>query len=231
MSFKRYKSELRITLLIISLAIIWYLGRSYHIDPAAIEGALKKLPLFLSGVIYIALYVVVTCFIFFSKDIFWVLGAVLFGAGFSTLFICIAECLNALILFHLARHLGRGYVEKRVTEKYRYLDEKLGRVKFLWLFIFRATPLIPYRFMDLAAGLTSIHFRRYLTAAILGTPLKTFWIQYILAGVGYNIFRDPGSLVQYFLNNRVLFIFSFVYIIFIIIVLIKLKYKGRFLCL
>lgn len=231
MSFKRYKSELGLLLLIISLAIIWYLGRSYHIDPAEVEGSLKKFPLFLSGAIYITLYVVITFFIFFSKDVFWVLGAVLFGAVFSTLVICLAECINAFILFYLARNLGRGYVEKKVSGKYKYLDEKLGKVKFLWLFIFRAAPLIPYRFMDLAAGLTSIHFRRYFTAVVLGTPLKTFWIQYILAGVGYNIFRNPSSLVQYFLSNRILFIFSFVYIIFIIAVLIKLKYKGKFLCL
>jgi len=231
MNSKKNKNELRFILLIIALVIIWYLGRSYHIDSVAIQHSLKNFPLFISGSIYIFLYVVITFFIFFSKDVFWLLGAILFGAGFSTLFICVAETINAFILFFLARNLGRAYVEKKLTGKYKYLDEKLGRVNFLWLFIFRAAPLIPYRFMDLAAGLTSINFRRYLAAVILGSPLKMFWIQYILAGVGYSIFRNPASLVQYFLSNRALFMLSFIYLVFVIAVVMKLKYKGKLLCL
>jgi uncharacterized membrane protein YdjX (TVP38/TMEM64 family) len=127
--------------------------------------------------------------------------------------------------------LGRAYVEKKLAGKYRYLDEKLGKVDFFWLFIFRAAPLIPYRFLDLAAGLTSIRFSRYLAAVIFGSPFKMFWIQYILAGVGYSIFKEPLSLVEYFLSNRTLFMFSFIYVIFVIVVIIKLKYKGKFLCL
>jgi len=231
MNFKKYKNDIGFILLVIGLAVIWYLGKSYHIDSSSIQNYLKKFPLFISGTVYVALYIIVTFFIFFSKDVFWLLGAVLFGVGFSTLFICIAESINAFILFYLARNLGRAYVEKKVTEKYKYLDEKLGRVNFFWLFIFRAAPLIPYRFMDLAAGLTSISFRRYLAAVILSSPLKMFWIQYILAGVGYSIFRNPSSLVQYFLSNRTLFIFSFIYVIFVIAVILKLKYKGKLLCL
>jgi len=115
MSFKRYKNELRFILLIIAFVLIWYLGKFYHIDSAAIQKSLNKFPIFLSALIYITLYVIVTFFIFFSKDVFWLLGAVLFGAVFSTLFICIAEAINAIILFHLARNLGRAYVAKRLS--------------------------------------------------------------------------------------------------------------------
>ena len=231
MSFKKYKNEFSFLLLIIALVVIWYLGKSYHVDSAAIQNSLKNFPIFFSAAIYIFLYVTVTFFIFFSKDVFWLLGAVLFGAGLSTLFICLAESNNAFILFYLARNLGRAYVEKKIAGEYQYLDEKLGRVNFFWLFIFRAAPLIPYRFMDLAAGLTSIKFKRYLVAVILGSPLKMFWIQYILAAVGYSIFRSPAKLVEYFLSNKTLFMFSFIYVIFVIAVIIKLKYKGKLLCL
>jgi uncharacterized membrane protein YdjX (TVP38/TMEM64 family) len=231
MTFEKYKNGFGLLLLIMALAIIWYLGRSYHIDSASIQDSLKKFPLILSVLTYIALYVIVTFFIFFSKDVFWLLGAVLFGAGPSTLFICIAETINAVILFNLSRKFGRAYVENRLAGKYKYLDEKLGRVSFFWLFIFRAAPLIPYRFLDLAAGLTSIKFGRYLVAVVLGSPIKMFWIQYILAGVGEGVFKDPASLTQYFLNNRALFMLSFIYCILIVAVIIKLKYKGKILCL
>lgn len=222
---KKYKHELEFLILIIAICIIWYLGRYFQIDTQAIQRSLQRLPLFYGGLIYIGLYVIVTFFIFFSKDAFWLMGAILFGPFLSALFISISETVNAFILFYLARSLGRASVEKSLAQKYKKLDEKLGNIGFCWLFIFRAAPLIPYRFLDLAAGLTRIHFRKYLAAVIFGSPLKIFWIQYILFAVGKNTF-NPYALAEYFLSNKALFIFSLVYITLVIAVIFKIKRKG-----
>lgn len=222
---KRYRHEIEFLILILAVFLLWYLGRYFHIDTQGIQRSLQRLPLFYSGIIYIALYVIVTFFVFFSKDVFWLMGAVLFGPLLSALFICISEIINAFILFYLARSLGRSFVSKRLSAKYKELDEKLGKINFFWLFIFRAAPLIPYRFQDLAAGLTRIHFRRYLAAVILGSPLKIFWIQYILFGVGINTF-NPYALAGYFLGNKALFIFSIIYIILVIAVIFKIRAKD-----
>lgn len=226
MGIEKYKHNIEFIILIVFLLLIWYLGRFFRIDTEAIQKSVKGFPLIFGGILYILLYVIVTFFIFFSKDAFWLTAAVLFGAVYSTLFICIAEAINTVILFHLSRCLGRTYVEKKLTKKYRELDEMLGEVSLFWLFIFRVAPLIPYRFLDLAIGLTRIRFRRYFAAVILGTPLKMFWIQYILTNVGKNIFSNPSALVEYFLNNKTLFMFSFIYIILVIAVVLKLKFKD-----
>jgi uncharacterized membrane protein YdjX (TVP38/TMEM64 family) len=154
------------------------------------------------------------------------MAALLFGAAFSTLFICIAETINAYILFYLARRLGRAYVEKSAKGRYKDLDEKLGKISFPWFFIFRGAPLIPYRFLDLAAGLTSIDFRKYIAAVILGSPFKMFWIQYILVGVGRSIFGNPMALVDYFLRNKTLFAFSLIYPLLVIAVAFKIGHKD-----
>ena len=223
---KREKHEIEFLILVLAIASIWFFGRFLHIDTQAIEKNLKAFPLVYSSVLYIILYVIITFFIFFSKDVFWLMGAVLFGAALSTLFICIAEVINAFILFNLARRFGRAYVEKSISEKYKHLDEKLGRINFFWLFIFRAAPLIPYRFLDLGAGLTRINFRKYLSAVIIGLPVKMFWIQYILYGVGKNIINNPYALVEYFLHNKALLLFSTVYILLIILVVLKIEEKD-----
>jgi uncharacterized membrane protein YdjX (TVP38/TMEM64 family) len=221
---KRHKHELEFLVLIIAILVIWYLGRYFRIDTQAIQDSLERLPIIYSGIIYIVLYVIVTFFVFFSKDVFWLTGAVLFGPLLSTLFICISETINAFILFYLSRSLGRAYVERQLSERYKKLDEKLAHINFFWLFIFRAAPLIPYRFLDLGAGLTRIHFRRYLAAVILGSPLKMFWIQYILFAVGKNTF-NPYALTEYFLNNRALLIFSLIYVVLVIAVIFKMRLK------
>jgi uncharacterized membrane protein YdjX (TVP38/TMEM64 family) len=225
MRSKALKHEIEFIIFALALFSIWYCGRYWRVDTRDLQAALSHFPLFYRGVLYVVLYVVVTFFLFFSKDIFWVTGALLFGAALSTLFICIAETINAFILFFLARRFGRAFVEKRISKKYRHLDEKLGRISFFWLFIFRAAPLIPYRFLDLGAGITSIHFPKYLAAVILGSPIKMFWIQYILYGVGKNIFTNPQMLVEYFLYNRALMYFSFIYIVMIVMVVLKLRSK------
>ncbi|MFA5145605.1 MAG: VTT domain-containing protein [Candidatus Omnitrophota bacterium] len=222
---KKYKYEIGFLFLIFALALIWYLGKRSYIDTQAIQAALQKFPLFYGGIIYIVLYVTVTFFVFFSKDLFWLMGAVLFGPFLSALFISISEVINAFILFYLARYLGSPYARKRLSKKYNKLDDKLANISFLWLFIFRAAPLIPYRFLDLGAGLTRINFRRYLAAVIFGSPLKIFWIQYVLFSLGKSVF-DPGALAGYFLSNKALFALSLVYIVLVIAVIFKIKAKD-----
>lgn len=223
MDIKKFKDHFGFLVLVVVLVLIWYLGRYFQFDFSALEGSLATFPLFLSALIYILLYVIVTFFIFFSKDLFWLSGAFLFGPYLSALFICIAEAINAFILFYLARFLGRSYVQDKLSSKHQYLDEKIGKVSLLWLFIFRAAPLVPYRFLDLSAGLTKIRFRKYLIAVILGSPIKTLWIQYILYSVGSSVLTDPAVLRDYFLNNKPLLLFSFIYIILVVLVIIKMR--------
>lgn len=226
MDITQHKNIFKFLILVIAIVLIWYLGRFFHIDTQTIENSLKRFPVFYSGIIFIILYVIVTFFIWLSKDIFKFIAAVLFGAILSTLFIWIAEIINAFILFYLARYLGRNFVENSLKAKFNKLDEKLGRVSFLWLFLFRTVPLIPFRFLDLGIGLTRISFRRYLLAVIFGSPLRIFWVQYVLCGVGKSIFTHPLALAEYLLQNKTLFIFSFAYLILVILVALKIKLKD-----
>ena len=226
MEAARYKNKIKFLVLIICLILLWYLGRLLRIDTEALGKFLNRFPVLYSGIIYVALYVIVTFFIFFSKDIFWVAGAVVFGAILSTLLVYISEIINALILFHLARYLGRNFVEHHLKKKSENLDDRLANVNFFWLFIVRLVPLIPYRFLDLGVGLTKIRFRRYLLAVLLATPIRVFWVQYILALVGKNIFNKPELLIDYLLQNKALFVFSFIYLVLVILAAFRLRHKD-----
>ncbi len=226
MDIKRHQPEIGFFVLVATLFLLWFLGRFFNLDTPSLQSALARFPLSLRGVTYIALYVAVTFFVFFSKDFFWLAGAVLFGAGTSTLLISISEVINAFILFFLARFLGRAYVDRELSNRYRKLDERLSGLPFFWLFLMRAVPLIPYRFLDLAAGLTKIRFRRYLAACILGTPLKTFWLQSILVSVGDNIYKNPSAVVEYFLDHQALLFLSFLYILGVILVALRMVRQG-----
>lgn len=227
MNVNKYKHEFGFLILVMAIFLTWYLGKNLPVDSHKIQESLAGFPRFYSGIIFILLYALITFFVWFSKDIFWIVGAVLFGAVLSALYVWIAEIINAFILFYMARFLGRSFVERYSKGKYDRLDERIGRLSFSWFFLLRAIPLIPYRFLDLGAGLTCVSAKRYLAAVILGTPIKTFWMQYIIAGVGVNVLKNPYAVTEYFLNNRTLLAISLIYLILVIVVAIKFKMESH----
>ncbi len=218
-------NKVRFVLFIITVFLLMAMGRFFHIDVGRLQLSLLKLPIFPAGLIFIALYVTVTFFIWLSKDIFRITAALIFGPVLSTIFIFIAELINAFILFNFSRTLGRGFVAEQLKGNLRNLDEKLAGANFAWLFIFRAAPLIPFRFMDLAAGLSRISLRKYLAVAVLGSAPRIFWLQYILAAVGRGVFK-PQVTVDYFMLDKPAFIFTLLYLVLVIAVLFKLKLKN-----
>ena len=220
---KAVKQKSRLLFFIVVLAALWFLGRSVNIDTERVQKALRGFPIFYSGMLYIALYVGVTFFLFFSKDLFWLMGAVLFGPLRSALFIWLAEIISAGILFKLSFYMGRGSIESTLPDNYARLDKKIGSLSFLWLFLLRVAPMVPYRFLDLAAGLTAVSFRKYMAAVVFGTPLKIFWIQYLLAALGKSVLDDPSAVAGYFARNTHLLVWSFFYLFVVAAVAIKFK--------
>jgi len=219
------KDKIKFILFIIAIVLIWYFSRYFHIDIQALNSYLGKIPRFYSGAFFVILYVAMTFFIWFSKDILRILAALLFGPLTSTIFVFVGETINAFILFNFSRLLGRGFVEGFLKNRYKSFNQRLAEVNLFWLITFRMAPLIPFRFLDLAAGLTRISFKKYLVAVILGSPIRIFWLQYILAGVGEGILKEPRLIVNYLTSHRVIFVATFIYLILVILVAFKIKIK------
>lgn len=116
--------------LIAILFLTWVLGRYFRVDIYHLKSLLLKLPLFYSGIVFVLFYVVITFFVWFSKDIFKVAAALLFGAYLSTLLVFAAEMINAAILFNLSRFLGRDFVKNHLKGSFAGLDERIYRFGF-----------------------------------------------------------------------------------------------------
>ncbi len=217
------KKAAKFLLFIFSIGIILWLGRYFNFDVEAVRSWLGGFPLILTGPVFILLYVLLTFLFWFSKDIFRIAAALIFGAYVSTLLIWIAETVNACVLFYFARSMGREFVESSTRGALKSLDARLSRMGLFWLFMFRAVPLIPFRFMDLAAGLTAIRFRKYLVAVVLGSLPRIFWLQFILAAVGKNIYRDFDALVAYLRGHPALLWANFAYLLLMVVVMLKIK--------
>ncbi|MCM8782898.1 MAG: VTT domain-containing protein [Candidatus Omnitrophica bacterium] len=225
----KYKELIKFFIFIFLIFSLAMMGRYLRLDQGAIKSYLQKYPFILSGIIFVFLYVVITFFIWLSKDIFRFISAVLFGANLSTLLVFIAEVINAFILFHLSRYMGKEFVEKRIfKDRFSYYKERLERrTAFFSLFLLRATPMVPFRFLDIFMGLSPISFKKYLLAVLLGSPLRIYWLQFILVGLGISIFKEPSQIIYYLATHKIIFIISLVYVILIIILGFILFPKRR----
>ena len=213
----------RFIVFILLLAVLIWAGRHLALDEAHIRDILTRFPLAVSFLIYVTLYVGLTLLIWVGpKDIFRILGAILFGPYLSTLFVLVAELINAFVLFNISRKLGRGFVEERFKLRERDIDKTHRTTDWWGVFALRINPLIPYRFLDLAYGLSSISFRKYFFVALIGSPLRILWLQIVLAAVGTSVLKDPLAVIQtltsYLYENKFHLLFNFGYMVFVLIV-------------
>ena len=212
---------IRFILLISLLIFFWFLVRALHIDIEAIRYRLSQYPLAISGFLFIAIYVGLTTLLWVGTiDFFRITGALLFGPYWSTLFVWMAETLNATILFHISRNLGREFIEQKFRLKERDLKYSKSNAGFWGALVLRINPLVPFRFMDFGFGLTKLPFPKYFWAVVLGSPLRILWLQFILAGVGEALFKDPGAIYKYLLNNMPVLLLSGLYLVVVFLMTI-----------
>lgn len=214
-------NTLKFFLLLAIIATCWYLGRVFQFNVDYYRNILENYSIFVSGIIFVALYVGITTFVWFGpKDVFRIAGAVLFGAYTSSVLVWIAEMFNVAILFHLSRKLGRGFVEQKFRLRSSQLDEMKKQSGVLGLLALRVNPLVPFRLMDLGFGLSKISFKKYFMVCLLVSFFRILWLQFILAGMGEALFEDPTVVVSYLLENQYILVYSGLYFLSVLVLTI-----------
>jgi len=198
------------------------LANTLSIDSGKIDNFFKQIPLGLSGLVFVLLYIVGTFFLWHLKSPLKIVGAVVFGAYLSTLLIYLGEIINAYIFFNISHFLGKDFVERKLRGKFKNFYEKIEDMNMGWLFLLRVVPLIPYRILDLSFGLSNFPFRKYLIIVLIASLPRIFFIQFILAAIrGFSI----EAMSQYFMDNMVICWVLFFYYMLGIVVAFKIKQK------
>ncbi|NLE64926.1 MAG: TVP38/TMEM64 family protein [Elusimicrobia bacterium] len=199
-------------------ALLTWVGIRVLPDEARVREYLSGVPLFPAVVMFVAAYVLSSFVVVDIKDLFKIVAALVFGVLWSTLFIWIAEIISNIILFHLARRVGRGWIERRFSLQGRDVRLVESMCGLGQIFILRTIPIVPYRILDLAYGLTAVPFRRYFLVSALASPVRIFWLQAILAGVGGAVL-DPVKMQAYLLENPQILTWSAGYLVFSIVMI------------
>lgn len=112
------------------------------------------------------------------------LGAVHFGFWHAWAIMYSANVVGTIIVFFLARKLGRPFLEKSTTKEER---DKYNRLlsEYPWmLYLVYAVPLFPIDVISILAGVSNVSAKRFLPIAIIGLITYTGIIALIGAFFG-----------------------------------------------
>ncbi|MEL6581126.1 MAG: TVP38/TMEM64 family protein [Cyanobacteria bacterium J06621_12] len=135
----------------------------------------------LAPLIYIVLYTVGTLLILPSTPLNLTGGAI-FGIWWGTLWTTIAALVAAIAAFAFTRTVGKELVSQKLTGRWRAMDTEISQGGLFYLFAIRLLPIIPYGIVNFGAGLTSIKFKDYAIATLLGTLPGIF--PFVMLGAG-----------------------------------------------
>ena len=219
-------------LLILVLVACWSIGSLFNIDQQSMRAWFDAVTMVVAAPLFILAYVGLTFIIWFAKDILKIVGAVVFGAYISTALIWMAEMMNVVILFHLSRWLGRQFIIDRFHISEEQIAAAQRNTKVIQLFVFRSIPLIPFRFLDLGYGLTGVPFNKYALIAAIASPVRIFWIQFVLAGVGdammeQGLEKSIGLIMQYFMDHMIVMQWSLLYLGVSFVLVVGMKIAGK----
>jgi uncharacterized membrane protein YdjX (TVP38/TMEM64 family) len=195
------------------IALFLIIGGIFHFDAEAFKSQLAQLPLLVSAIVFIGLYVGLTFLIWIGpKDVLRIVSAVLYGPYLGTLLVWIGEMGNVLTMFTLSRRLGRGFVEGRLAGKMQRIDEAIAQTSGWNIFFVRFFPVIPFRFSDLGFGLTKISLKKYWLICAVSSIFRIFLIQYFLT-LGMSTAMNPQALGAYLEKNPGLLAVTLIYLL------------------
>nr|HPM08002.1 VTT domain-containing protein [Bacilli bacterium] len=122
----------------------------------------------------------------------------------------IVEMVSLPIFFLMSRRLGRGFVEQKLRGRLKQLDETIADTSFWSIFFLRFFIIIPFRFLDLFMGLTKISLRKYFFIALIGSPLRVFFLQYFLS-LGMETIVDVNKFSAYMESHPFIAVAAIVY--------------------
>ena len=107
-----------------------------------------------------------------------VAGGFLFGMVIGVLLSSFASVIGATFSFLVARFLFQDFFKRKFKKRYQKISDKFAKEGAYYLFTLRLIPLIPFFFVNVLMGLTSIRTRVFFVvsqvAMLPGTIIYTY---------------------------------------------------------
>jgi uncharacterized membrane protein YdjX (TVP38/TMEM64 family) len=172
-------AALKAAVLIALLAGLWAWGRRYDVTLPGLLEAIERLGPARSAAAFIGLFVFVSIAPISIRDPLKVVGLLVFGPWRSALYLAAADLAAAALSFHLAKALGREFVERMVGPRMAWINRKLERNATANMIVLRVLPT-PYRHLNFLSGVTRIGFREFAVGTAVGASIRALYGQLLL---------------------------------------------------
>jgi len=106
--------------------------------------------------------------IFFPDGILALSGGLIFGFGWGSVYIIIGALCGGTLSFYLARLYGKKMHEKLSHEKLINFQKSVKKHGFIMILLLRLVPLVPFNIISYSAGFSTIRYRDFFFATLLG---------------------------------------------------------------
>ena len=129
---------------------------------------------------YILIYIVMAALSLPGAAVMTLLGGALFGRLVGTIAVSFASTIGATLAFLVARFLLRDWVQAKVGDKLKAINDGIEKEGAFYLFTMRLIPAFPFWFINLAMGLSKMPLRKFYWVSQIGMLAGTF--VYVNAG-------------------------------------------------
>jgi uncharacterized membrane protein YdjX (TVP38/TMEM64 family) len=129
---------------------------------------------------YMAIYILVTSLSLPGAAVMTLAGGAMFGLLVGTIVVSFASTIGATIACAVSRFVLRDWVQAKVGDRIRTVNEGIEREGAFYLFTMRLIPAIPFWLINLTMGLTKMRIVTFYWVSQVGMLAGT--IVYVNAG-------------------------------------------------
>ena len=142
---------------------------------------------------FFAIYVTVTALSVPGAGVLTLVAGALFGLLWGTVIVSFAASIGATLAFLTSRFLLREWVQARLGERFRAINDGIRKDGLFYLLALRLAPVIPFFAINLAMGLTAMPARTFYWVSQVGMLPGT--LLYVYAGTQLGRFEITWQLV------------------------------------
>ena len=151
---------------VLALSLLAFFAFEHEITVGTLKEYTQSFGSF-APIIYILIFTLVPLTLI-PTSLIAISGGALFGLYYGSLYTLIGAAFGATLSFGLSRYFGKTLAEKLISNKAQCFSEHAEKNGFLFVFLLRLIPFVPFDVISYGAGLSRIRYIDFLCATCIG---------------------------------------------------------------
>jgi uncharacterized membrane protein YdjX (TVP38/TMEM64 family) len=178
-----------IFVIVIIVLLIWINRTFLHISPLMITEWMLSWG-WLAPFVFLILFTV-RPFVVFPSSILAITSGLTFGFWYGLLLTFIGSNLGSIATWIVVRSVGSKIVKSKWDDKYYFIKKQIDQKGFIYMLILRLLPVMNFDIVSYAASFSSVKFRHYVLATLIGVVPGAV----IYTSIGSSVQSEKESMI------------------------------------